>query len=65
MLLNPNAPLYLSWQKAGLLESSLGGGIYHLEDSYLALIFEAHTKKPIAFYEEVKKSLTTLGMTPS
>jgi predicted Zn-dependent peptidase len=58
MLLNTNSPLYISWNKAGLLESSLTGGVYILEGSYWVLIYEAHTKQPQAFYEEVKKMFT-------
>jgi len=58
MLLNSNSPLFISWQKAGLLESSLTGGVYILEDSYWILIYEAYTKQPQAFYEEVKRMFT-------
>ena len=58
MLLNANVPLHLSWQKTGLLESSLNGGVYILEGSYWILIYEVHTKQPKTFYEEVKKMFT-------
>jgi hypothetical protein len=58
MLFNANTPLYLSWQKLGLLESSLTGGVYGLVDSYWVVIYEAHTKKPTALFEGLKTIFT-------
>jgi predicted Zn-dependent peptidase len=54
LLLNPNSPLYLRWQKEGLLSSSLSGSLYNLDDSYMVMMFEVHTKQPQKFFEALK-----------
>ena len=55
LLLNTNSPLYLRWQQEGLLSSSLNGSQYHLEDSYVVMMYEVHTKQPQKFFEAVQK----------
>ena len=58
LILNSNAPLYLSWKQKGLLSSTLSGTYYHQEDSYAVWIYEAHTDQPKAFFEELKSLFT-------
>ncbi len=54
MLLNPNAPLHLRWQKEGLISSALSGTHYSLEDSYWMMAYEVHTNQPRAVLEAFK-----------
>jgi len=55
MLLNVNAPLYLSWLKKGIVSSSLSGTHYNLDDSYCMMMYEVHTKTPKAIFEAFQK----------
>jgi len=54
LLLNSNSPLYLSWQKKGLLTSSLTSSQYSSDDYYWLFKYEAHTQSPQDLFEALK-----------